>query len=106
MWVFASGGFSLKVRAAICLAPNEPLVIDEIDLELLELLARRVEVAQRAARAKAKVGQPVRDPEREAELLLERQAKAEELGLDGLSTAEVFRAILGFSRLHQDEAGE
>ncbi len=79
-------------------------VIDEIDLELLELLARRVEVAQRAARAKAKVGQSVRDPEREAELLLERQAKAEELGLDGLSTAEVFRAILGFSRLHQDNA--
>ena len=64
----------------------------------------RVEVAQRAAQAKAKVGQPARDPEREAELLLERQAKAEELGLDGLSTAEVFRAILGFSRLHQDNA--
>ena len=47
-----------------------------------------------------------RDMSHYVELILERQAKAEELGLDGLSTAEVFRAILGFSRLHQDEAGE
>ena len=80
-------------------------VIDELDEELLELLARRVEVARRAARAKASVGRPVRDPAREAELLAEREARAEELGLDGGSVAEVFRAILGFSRLHQEGIG-
>lgn len=88
-----------EAAASLCDARD---VIDELDEELLELLARRVEVARRAARAKASVGRPVRDPARESELLAERQARAELLGLDGLSTREVFRAILGFSRLHQE----
>jgi len=78
-------------------------VIDELDLELMELLARRVGVARRAAKAKASAGRPVRDPEREAVLLRERVARAEELGLDGASVEEVFQAILSFSRLHQGQ---
>ena len=80
-------------------------VIDELDDELMELLARRVGVARRAAKAKASVGRPIRDPEREAELLAERVARAETLGLDGASVEELFVAVLGFSRFHQ-ERGE
>ncbi len=77
-------------------------VIDELDDELMELLARRVGVARRAAKAKASVGRPIRDPEREAELLAERVARAETLGLDGASVEELFVAVLGFSRFHQE----
>ena len=77
-------------------------VIDELDEELLELLARRVGVARRAAKAKASAGRPIKDPEREVELLADRVARAETLGLDGASVEELFVAVLGFSRFHQE----
>lgn len=76
-------------------------LIDELDAELLQLLARRAELALRAGRAKAGVGRGVRDPQREAELLQARRARAEALGLDADAMDEVFRAILNFSRRHQ-----
>ena len=78
-------------------------VIDEIDTELLHLLARRAQVSLRAARAKREVGRGVRDPDREAELLRSRQEQAEELGLDPASVGEVFAALLALSRRHQQK---
>ena len=80
-------------------------IIDEIDTELLHLLARRAQVSLRAARAKREVGRGVRDPDREAELLRSRQEQAEELGLDPGSVGEVFAALLAFSRRHQRREG-
>jgi len=76
-------------------------LIDELDGELLQLLARRAELALRAGRAKAGAGRGVRDPRREEELLAARRARAEALGLDAAAMEEVFRAILNFSRRHQ-----
>lgn len=91
-------------------APTSPLLaqaresIDEIDRELLQLLERRSRLSLRAARAKAEVGFGVRDPKRENEMLLERRATAEELGLDPEAVEDIFQAILCLSRSTQSRA--
>ncbi|MFT3770559.1 MAG: prephenate dehydrogenase/arogenate dehydrogenase family protein [Minicystis sp.] len=73
-------------------------LIDEVDRELLALLARRALLSRRAAAAKADLGVAVRDARREAELLDARRREAERLGLDPEGVATIFEAILGFSR--------
>jgi prephenate dehydrogenase len=78
-------------------------LIDELDQELVTLLARRAELARRAARAKAGLGEGVRDPAREARLVRERRRWATELGLDPESVSQIFHAILRFSRRLQSE---
>ncbi|HSP79180.1 MAG TPA: prephenate dehydrogenase/arogenate dehydrogenase family protein [Myxococcaceae bacterium] len=75
--------------------------IDQLDRELLGLLARRTQLAQRAARAKAQAGHPVVDPAREEALLAARRAWASEQALDAEGVESVFRAILRFSRRSQ-----
>lgn len=73
-------------------------LIDDVDREILGLLARRARLARRAAAAKADLGVAVRDARREAELLDARRRLAAELGLDPDRVAAIFEAILGFSR--------
>jgi len=75
--------------------------IDEVDRELVEMLERRIRLAQRAAQAKAALGYPVLDEGRETALLAKRRAWAEELGLDASGIEEIFRALLRFSRKAQ-----
>jgi len=75
--------------------------IDALDQELVGLLARRMELARRAAKAKAELGTPVLDGTREAALLGLRKAWAAEAGLDGPGVEEVFRAVLRLSRRTQ-----
>jgi prephenate dehydrogenase len=72
--------------------------IDEIDKELVALLARRAQLSIRAGRVKAEIGHGVRDPQREASLLEERRGMASELGLDPAAVEEVFQSILCLSR--------
>jgi len=78
-------------------------LIDEIDTELMQLLARRAELSMRAARAKAEVGKGVRDQKREADLLTRRRDIADSYGLDADAVEGVFQSILNFSRRHQSE---
>jgi prephenate dehydrogenase len=78
-------------------------LIDELDQELVTLLARRAELARRAARAKAGLGEGILDPTREARLVRERRRWATELGLDPESVSQIFHAILRFSRRLQSE---
>lgn len=78
--------------------------IDEVDRELVALLARRAELSRRAGRAKAALGAPVLDPAREAALLAERRAWADEAGLETEAAEEVFRTILRGSRRSQGPA--
>jgi prephenate dehydrogenase len=75
--------------------------IDALDAELVALLARRRELAQRAARAKSAAGQPVLDPIREAQVLATRRAWARERGLDEEGAEAVFRAVLDLARQAQ-----
>lgn len=76
-------------------------LIDEIDQHLVDLLARRAQLARRAGRAKAEQGQVVRDPERERVLLETRSAWARERALDPDAVREVFEAIMRLSRALQ-----
>lgn len=73
-------------------------LIDEVDEEIVSLLARRAELARRVGRVKAERGLGVTDPGRELKLLEARRKRATELGLDSASVEEIFQAILRFSR--------
>ena len=75
--------------------------IDAVDHEILRLLARRMQLVQRAARAKAALGAPVLDGAREAEMLAARRRWAAEAKLDAEAVEDVFRAILTLSRRTQ-----
>jgi len=76
-------------------------LIDEVDRELVGLLHRRTQLAQRAARAKAELGAPILDSARETSLLQDRRAWARNLGLDAELVEEVFRTLLRVSRRAQ-----
>jgi prephenate dehydrogenase len=75
--------------------------IDQLDREIVELLARRIALAQRAAKAKAVLGHPVLDPQREAAVFEARKTWAKEMGVDPTGVDEIFHAIVRFSRRAQ-----
>lgn len=77
-------------------------LIDELDQEIVGLLARRAQLARRAALAKAEIGHAVHDPVREAELIESRRRWAADLGLHPGSVDAIFQAILRFSRRIQE----
>ncbi|QAT87154.1 prephenate dehydrogenase/chorismate mutase [Corallococcus coralloides] len=75
-------------------APREPREhIDALDRELVELLARREELARRQRRAQEAGNEPARTET----LLAVRRAWARELGVDAQEVEAVFRAVLGSS---------
>ena len=76
-------------------------LIDDVDRELLVLLARRMELARRARRAKARLGLGIVDSVREAELMENRRVWAISQGLDPVGVAEIFEAVLRLSRRTQ-----
>lgn len=73
-------------------------LIDDVDQELVALLARRAALARRAGRVKAELGAGVFDPARETDMLERRGAWADGLDLDAEDVIEVFRAVLRLSR--------
>jgi prephenate dehydrogenase len=75
--------------------------IDAIDGEIVRLLGQRMQISQRAARAKAALGAPVLDGAREAELLAARRRWATASKLDPDAVTDVFRAVLTMSRRGQ-----
>jgi prephenate dehydrogenase len=75
--------------------------IDAVDRAIVNLLAQRSQLQERAARAKAALGAPVLDGAREAEVLGTRRTWAQELKLDVEGVADVFRAVLTMSRRGQ-----
>ncbi|MBK9794962.1 MAG: prephenate dehydrogenase/arogenate dehydrogenase family protein [Holophagaceae bacterium] len=79
--------------------------IDALDQELVALLARRTELVLRAGRAKAEMGLPIHDPEREAAQLQARREWAADSGLDAQGVEEVFRSVLRASRAAQGQEG-
>lgn len=81
-------------------------LIDDIDRDLVRVLARRAQLAKRARTAKAGLGHGVRDARREDELLALRRSWAAEQGLDPVAIEGVFEAILRFSRRMQARDGE
>jgi len=77
-------------------------LIDEIDHDLVHLLARRARLAHKAHKAKTEIGHGVRDVGREAALLAQRREWAAEQGLDPEDIGQVFEAIVRLSRRVQE----
>lgn len=79
-------------------------LIDDIDRDLVRLLGRRAQLARRAGRAKADIGRPVRDPERERQVLEARRAWAEGEGLEPEAVAAIFESVMSLSRALQERS--
>jgi prephenate dehydrogenase len=76
-------------------------LIDQVDRQLLGLLAQRAHLSRRAGEAKEALGASIRDPQREATLREERRRWAIEFGLDPAGADGIFSAILRASRALQ-----
>ena len=76
-------------------------LIDDVDDQLLGLLAMRARLSRKAGRAKEELGVGVRDPARETSLIHRRRARADQLGLDPEGVDRIFAAILRASRAIQ-----
>ncbi len=69
--------------------------IDEIDMALLQLLARRKDVALEIAKIKQEIGSA--DDEKRLKEVLDRvQKRAEELGLDGNEMKELWKSLISY----------
>jgi chorismate mutase/prephenate dehydrogenase len=76
-------------------------MIDALDRDLLQIVARRMALVAEVAAYKRQHGLRVRDAGRERELLADRARLAEELGLPRGEIESVFRLLLRASRDHQ-----
>ena len=81
-------------------------LIDEIDHDLIRLLARRARLARKAHKAKTEIGHGVRDVGREAALLARRREWAAEQELDPEDIGQVFEAIVRLSRRVQESRAD
>lgn len=81
--------------------------IDEIDEQLLALFCRRMDLSAKVAEYKISAGLPVLRPEREAEIVQNVEAAAEDYREGyGDYAAELFREIMRLSRMEQQKLME
>ncbi|MEO6444086.1 MAG: bifunctional chorismate mutase/prephenate dehydrogenase [Gemmatimonadaceae bacterium] len=76
-------------------------MIDALDRDLLQLIARRMSLVGEVAAAKREGGLKIRDAQRERDVLHDRARHAEELGLPAGEIESMFRVLLRASRDHQ-----
>lgn len=76
-------------------------IVDSIDRDILQLLARRTAVVGEIAAYKRDHSIPIRDVAREREVLAERLGRARELGLPPEVIEALWRQVLVASREHQ-----
>jgi chorismate mutase len=88
---------------------EEPLIqleevrteIEALDRTLIELIARRVELARRSGAAKQNAGLPTLDPAREAAVVRRACGTAREFGLEDEDVRYIFWHLIGLSRRAQ-----
>lgn len=68
--------------------------IDEVDRQLIALLAQRFQYTEEVGRYKEKHGLPAQDPSREAQQFEKIQRFAEQLGLDPSYAERIFRHLM------------
>ncbi|WP_206483503.1 bifunctional chorismate mutase/prephenate dehydrogenase [Thalassotalea sp. G2M2-11] len=79
--------------------------IDEIDSQLVDLLAKRRAVTTRVGALKSKVGMPIYAPEREAQLLCKRREQAKKVGVCADLIEDILRRLMRDSYISQDASG-
>ena len=78
--------------------------IEQLDREVLEVLARRFVISRKIGSVKQKWSLPVEDETREAQLLQENLQAASQLGLRITFVRDLTRLLLDHSRELQEEA--
>ena len=68
--------------------------IDELDTQLVELLAKRNQITTQVGQIKAEAGMPVYVPEREKALIASRRAQAEALGVSPDLTEDLLHRVM------------
>ncbi|MBS7623536.1 chorismate mutase [Candidatus Bathyarchaeota archaeon] len=71
--------------------------IDEVDRQILDLLRRRLTIAEEIGRVKVENRLPTRDEEREREVLERAASKAEADGIDPEPVRRIFTEIIRLS---------
>jgi len=96
---------SQRAAAASACAPhaieNLRHEIDQIDEQIVNLLARRHDCVQQVVAAKKAMKLPVWHPAREEDLVSRRRAQAARVGLDPAFVEELYRCVLRQSRVRQ-----
>jgi chorismate mutase len=77
--------------------------IEAIDREIVQLIAKRVELAREVGITKRKLNLPTLDPAREAVIIRRSGALAREAGLAEEDVREIFWHLVGLSRRAQIE---
>jgi len=75
--------------------------IEQVDAEIVRLIARRVEIARSIGEAKRAAGLPTLDPAREAQLLRRIGTLAREAGLEPEELRAVFWQLISMTRRAQ-----
>jgi len=78
--------------------------LNEIDRQLIELVAERKAVSGEVARVKRSTGHPTRDYEREREVILGVRSTASELGVSPALAEELLRLMIRSSLTTQEQA--
>ncbi|HDX1191767.1 TPA: bifunctional chorismate mutase/prephenate dehydrogenase [Pasteurella multocida] len=79
--------------------------IDQVDRQLLQLLAQRLELVKQVGEVKHQQGLPIYVPEREAEMLNARRAEAEAMGISADLIEDVLRRIMRESYARENQFG-
>jgi chorismate mutase len=77
--------------------------IESIDRQLIELVARRVDLAREVGRTKRAAGLPTLDPAREAAVVRRAGQVAREVGIADEDVRYIFWHLIGLSRRAQNE---
>ncbi len=76
--------------------------IDQVDRQIIALLAERLQIVEEVALAKLDAASPFRDREREERLLLRLREHATEAGIDPHEVERLYRVIMDMSVAHQE----
>ena len=77
--------------------------IESIDRSIIELIARRVDLAREVGRAKRAAGLPTLDPAREAAVVRRAGQVAREVGIEDEDVRYIFWHLIGLARRAQNE---
>lgn len=79
--------------------------IDDIDSQLVNLLAKRLKVTSAVGALKSQFGKPIYAPERESAMINTRRLQAQEAGISADLIEDVLRRLMRDSYISQDASG-